>query len=151
MTLLSFIVMIIVVNNSGGDDIAHFNGLGKRAPGLAVAMLVAMLSLAGIPFTVGFFGKFLVFQAAVEQGHYLLVGIGIVTVASGFYYYLKVVRAMYWNEPAGDATAITVSASARTIIAILAVLIFVLGIYPQPILGRFENPNDLRTASISAK
>ena len=95
MTLLSFIVMIVVANHSGGDDIAHFNGLGKRSPQLAFAMLAAMLSLAGVPFTAGFFGKFLVFETAVQQHQYLLIGIAIVTVGAGFYYYLKVVRAIY--------------------------------------------------------
>ena len=109
MTLLSFMVIIVVANNSGGDEISHFNGLGKRSPRLAFAMLAAMLSLAGVPFTVGFFGKFLVFSAAYDQKQFLLVGIGIVTVAAGFYYYLKVVRAMYWNEPAEDAQPIFVA------------------------------------------
>ena len=74
MTLLSFLVIVVVANATGGDDIANFNGLGKRSPGLAFAMLVAMLSLAGVPLTVGFFGKFFVFAAAIEQGHYVLAG-----------------------------------------------------------------------------
>jgi len=138
MTLLSFLVMIIVANNSGGDDIPHFNGLGKRSPQLALALLIAMLSLAGIPFTVGFFGKFLVFSAAIQQGHYSLAGIGIVTVAAGFYYYLKVVRAMYWNEPAEGARTITLAPGMKVVIGLLAVLIIVLGIYPQPILSQFQ-------------
>jgi NADH-quinone oxidoreductase subunit N len=139
MTLLSFIVMIIVANNTGGDDIAHFNGLGKRSPQLAFAMLAAMLSLAGIPFTVGFFGKLLVFEAALQQRQFLLAGIGILTVAAGFYYYLKVVRAMYWNDPVEGAHPIMVAPLARTAIIILTALIFGFGIYPRPILGLMKN------------
>ena len=138
MTLLSFLVIIVVANNSGGDDIAHFNGLGKRSPGLAFAMLAAMLSLAGVPFTVGFFGKFLIFSAAYDQKQFLLIGIGIVTVAAGFYYYLKVVRAMYWNEPADGAQPIFVAPITKATIMVLTVLIFVLGVYPQPILSRLK-------------
>lgn len=133
MTLLCFLVMVVVANTMGGDDIAHFNGLGKRAPGLALALLIAMLSLAGVPLTVGFFGKFFVFAAAIEQGHYVLAGIGVITVGAGFYYYLKVVRAMYWLEPAGEG-AIRVGGLARVTIAALAILIVVLGIYPAPVL-----------------
>src|SRR5207248_1038718 len=83
MTLLSFLVIVIVANATGGDDISHFNGLGKRAPALAFALLIAMLSLAGVPLTAGFFGKFFIFAAALQDGHYVLVTIGIITVGAG--------------------------------------------------------------------
>jgi NADH-quinone oxidoreductase subunit N len=133
MTLLSFLVIVVVANATGGDDIANFNGLGTRSPGLAFAMLVAMLSLAGVPLTVGFFGKFFVFAAAIEQGHYVLAAIAIVTVGAGFYYYLKVVRAMYWLEATSEAK-IPVAPLSRFIMILLAALIFVFGVYPAPIL-----------------
>jgi NADH-quinone oxidoreductase subunit N len=87
MTLLSFLVMIVVANHSRGDDIAHFNGLAKRSPFLAFGLLVAMLSLAGIPFTVGFIGKFLVFATAVQAHNFAKVApltrlaIGVMVVA----------------------------------------------------------------------
>ena len=133
MTMLSFIVMVVVTNATGGDDIASFNGLGKRCPGLAFAMLVAMLSLAGVPLTVGFFGKFFVFAAAIGQGHYVLALIGVITVGAGFYYYLKVVRAMYWMDAASEAH-IAVAPLTRITIIGLAALIFFFGVYPAPIL-----------------
>ncbi|HEX8311307.1 MAG TPA: NADH-quinone oxidoreductase subunit N [Chthoniobacteraceae bacterium] len=139
MTLLSFLVMIVVANHSRGDDILHFNGLGKRSPFLAFAMLIAMLSLAGIPFTAGFIGKFLVFAAAVQQHHYWLVGIGIITVAAGFYYYLRVVAAMYWQEP-NDDTRISLSPLARLTIGGLTAAIIFFGIFPQPILNMLHTP-----------
>jgi NADH-quinone oxidoreductase subunit N len=133
MTLLSFLVIVVVANATGGDDIANFNGLGKRSPGLAFAMLIAMLSLAGVPLTVGFFGKFFVFAAAIEQGHYVLAVLAIITVGAGFYYYLKVVRAMYWLDPVSEAGIPVAPLSRFTMIA-LAALIFFFGIYPAPIL-----------------
>ena len=133
MTLLTFLVMIVVANHSRGDDILHFNGLAKRSPFLAFGMLTAMLSLAGIPFTAGFIGKFLVFAAAVQEGHFVLVGIGIVTVAAGFYYYLRVVAAMYWQEP-NDDRVITIAPLTRVTIGALTLGVFVFGIFPQPIL-----------------
>src|ERR1700719_1766940 len=90
MTLLSFSVLIIVAQHTG-EGISDLEGLAKRSPSLAFAMLTAMTSLAGVPFTAGFFGKFFIFNAAVSQHQTVLVVVGIITVACGFYYYLKVV------------------------------------------------------------
>jgi NADH-quinone oxidoreductase subunit N len=136
MTLLGFAVLIVVANQTG-DDIEDFNGLAKRSPFLAFAMLVAMASLAGVPFTAGFLGKFFVFDAAIRHHQIPLVVVGVLTVACGFYYYLKVVQAMYW-EPAPSATAaipVPVSALSRVVMLGLILAIFVLGVYPQPILN----------------
>ena len=134
MTFLAFLVLIPVAKAAGGDDIAHFNGLGRRAPGLALALLISMLSLAGLPFTVGFLGKFFIFEAAMREQHYVLVAIGVVTVACGFYYYLKVVRAMYWQPAPADAPPIVVSPLTRFAAAALAALILIIGIFPRPFL-----------------
>jgi NADH-quinone oxidoreductase subunit N len=141
MTLLSFLVLIVVANHSRGDDLMHFNGLAKRSPFLAFGMLTAMLSLAGVPFTAGFIGKFLVFATAVQAGKFVLVGIGIITVAAGFYYYLRIVAAMYWQEP-NDDTKITLNPLSKFTIGALTAAIFIFGIFPQPIL------NSLHGASI---
>ena len=138
MTLLSFLILIVVARHSRGDDIRHFNGLGKRSPFLAGGMTLAIASLAGIPLTAGFLGKFLVFKTAVASGQWLLIGIGIVGVAAGFYYYLKVVTAMYWQEP-GDSTPITVTPLTRISITVLAVLIVILGVFPAPVLGQLKH------------
>jgi len=134
MTFLAFLVLVPVAKATGGEEISHFNGLGRRSPGLAFSMLLAMLSLAGLPFTVGFLGKFFLFEAAMSQQKYPLVVIGVVTVACGFYYYLKIIRAMYWQAPPEDAPAITVSLPSRVAIIILSALILILGVYPQPLL-----------------
>ena len=138
MTLLAFTVMIVVANHSAGDDIADFNGLGKRSPFLAFAMLVAMLSLAGLPFTVGFFGKFFIFTVALAQRQFFLVAVSVVTVACGFYYYLRVVRAMYFQPATTGSdltTEIPLTMVTRLTIAVLVALIFFLGVYPLPLLG----------------
>jgi NADH-quinone oxidoreductase subunit N len=136
MTLLAFLVMTIVAQASGGDDLADFNGLNQRAPHLAFAMLIAMLSLAGIPLTAGFLGKLFIFECAVEQQHWILVILGVITVAAGFYYYLKVIRAMYWQQPANpDAPEIEVGPLAKITIALLCALIIWVGVYPGPLLS----------------
>jgi NADH-quinone oxidoreductase subunit N len=144
MTLLAFTVMIVVANHSAGDDIADFNGLGKRSPFLAFAMLIAMVSLAGLPFTVGFFGKFFIFTVALAQRQFFLVGVSVVTVACGFYYYLRVVRAMYF-QPTTTGTDLTTEIPVhwvtRTTIAALIALILILGVYPLPLLGVADSSN----------
>ena len=141
MTLLSFAVLILVSQQTG-DEISGFDGLGKREPFLAFAMVVAMVSLAGLPFTAGFFGKFFIFSAAIAQNQFLLVAVGILTVACGFYYYLKVIRAMYW--PPREQTSvrnetITVSPLSRIMMIGLMVATIVFGVYPQPILRAIKS------------
>jgi NADH-quinone oxidoreductase subunit N len=131
MTFLAFLILIPVTKSTGGDDISHFNGLARRSPFLAFSMLIGAASLAGVPFTVGFFGKFFIFEAALQQHLYLLAFIGVVTVASGFYYYFKVVRAMYWQPPADDCAEVVVPALSKIAIIACAALIIVLGCYPQ--------------------
>src|SRR5205807_10015096 len=135
--LLSFAILILVAQQTG-EEISNFDGLAKRAPFLAFAMLVAMASLAGLPFTVGFFGKFFIFVSAVAQKQTALVAIGIVTVACGFYYYLKVVRAMYW-QPSATNSPIAVSGLSRAVIVLLIVATIWFGVYPQPILNALKH------------
>ncbi|PYK28042.1 MAG: hypothetical protein DME52_02225 [Verrucomicrobia bacterium] len=136
MTLLSFAVLIIVAQQTG-DEISDFDGLAKRSPFLAFAMLVGMVSLAGVPFTAGFLGKFYIFYAAVLQRQIALVVVGVITVGCGFYYYLKVVRAMYWQStPTVDK--IPVNGLSRVAISALIIATIWLGIYPQPIFDALK-------------
>jgi NADH-quinone oxidoreductase subunit N len=133
MTMLSFAVLVVVANQTG-DRIEDFNGLAQRSRFLAFAMLIAMTSLAGVPFTAGFLGKFFIFDAAIQQRQTVLVVVGVLTVACGFYYYLKVVRAMYWEDsPTTDAIPLS-GLSRMTMVALIGGII-VLGVYPQPILN----------------
>ena len=136
MTLLSFAVLIIVAQQTG-DEISDFDGLAKRSPFLAFAMLVGMVSLAGVPFTAGFLGKFYIFYAAVLQRQIALVVVGVITVGCGFYYYLKVVRAMYWQSTP-NLTKIPVNGLSRLAISALVIATIWLGVYPQPIFDALK-------------
>jgi len=136
-TLGAFMVLVLVTRAAGSDEISDFAGLAKRAPFLAVCLLVAMLSLVGLPFTAGFAGKFLVFEAAIGAGQFVLVGIGLVSVACGFYYYLKVVRAMFWQAPPEGSAAIEAPATTRLALWVLSIATIVFGIYPLPLLAQF--------------
>ena len=137
MTLLSFAVLIIVAQQTG-EEISDFDGLAKRSPFLAFAMLIGMVSLAGVPFTAGFFGKFYIFYAAILQRQIALAVVGVITVGCGFYYYLKVVRAMYWQSDS-KTDAIPVNGLSRVTISALIVATIWLGVYPQPILQAFTH------------
>jgi len=137
MTLLAFLVMILVANHTKGDDLNDFNGLGKRSPFLAGMMLISAMSLAGVPLTAGFFGKFLVLKATLSQHLWVLSGVVIFSAACGFYYYLKVVRAMYWQAPNDDSPVVTPMPS-KIAITVLAVLVFVIGIFPEPVMALLQ-------------
>jgi NADH-quinone oxidoreductase subunit N len=136
MTVLSFAVLIIVAQQTG-DEISDFDGLAKRSPFLAFAMLVGMVSLAGVPFTAGFLGKFYIFYAAILQRQTALVVVGVITVGCGFYYYLKVVRAMYWQSTTNLAK-IPVNGLSRLAISGLVIATIWLGVYPQPIFDALK-------------
>ncbi|MES1976175.1 MAG: NADH-quinone oxidoreductase subunit NuoN [Pseudomonadota bacterium] len=102
MTLGSFLVVLQMRDVSGEpvETIASLSGLSQRRPGLALAMMIFMLSLAGIPPMLGFNAKLAVFQAAVDAGFISLAVVGFVSSVIGTYYYLRVVKVMYFDEPA---------------------------------------------------
>jgi NADH-quinone oxidoreductase subunit N len=92
------VVIALEKEEGKGLEINDYAGLGRRRPALAAAMAVFMLSLTGIPPTLGFVGKFYLFRAAIEGQFYILAIIGVVTSLISAYYYLRVVVTMYMRE-----------------------------------------------------
>ena len=86
-----------------------------------------------MPFTAGFLGKFYIFNAAIAREQTALIVVGVITVACGFYYYFKVVRAMYWEGPTSD-NAIPLSGLSRAAMMVMIAGIIFLGVFPQPVL-----------------
>jgi NADH-quinone oxidoreductase subunit N len=124
----------------GGPELSGLKGLSLRSPGLALILLMAMLSLAGVPPFGGFFGKYFLFAAGVEEGLLsgrlwllALVGFAVVMSIVSLFYYLVVIKQMY-IEPAEESAAVEIPAAARISLAICSVMILVTGIYPSPIL-----------------
>ncbi|HEY6869819.1 MAG TPA: NADH-quinone oxidoreductase subunit NuoN [Novosphingobium sp.] len=103
MTVASFVVVLVLRDGAGEpvEDLADVAGLSRSRPWLAAGMAMVMFSLAGIPPLFGFWGKFVVFQAAVAAGFVPLAALGIAASVIGAFYYLKVVKVMYFDEPAG--------------------------------------------------
>lgn len=140
MTILAFLVMTTVRRKIADETFDAYTGLAKRAPFLSAAMLIAMASLAGIPLTVGFWGKLFVFKLAVEQQQWVLLAIGLIGAGAGFYYYLKIAASMYLGTPDPkkqviDDTPIPVGNVARLAMILLMVGIIVAGVNPSLILG----------------
>ncbi|HYS82015.1 MAG TPA: NADH-quinone oxidoreductase subunit N [Anaeromyxobacteraceae bacterium] len=115
-------------------DLSRLSGLARRRPGLAFAMAIFMLSLAGVPPTAGFIGKLLIFKAAINAQAYPLAVIGVLTSALGAYYYLRVVVFMYMRAPeAGEEGALTLGPALSVALALSAAAVVVLGVGPGPI------------------
>ncbi len=137
--LAAFLVICIALREVEGEDISALAGLHQRSPLLAVSLAMAMISLAGIPPLAGFFGKFLLLRAILERGalqpaYYWLVGIAIVGVVISFYYYLGVVRAIYWSEGSSSLTSLRLSSPTRWALgACIAGMLF-LGLFPNPLV-----------------
>ncbi|MBK8796866.1 MAG: NADH-quinone oxidoreductase subunit N [Anaerolineales bacterium] len=93
-----FMVVMAVENMTGGSDYANFSGLIKRAPWLASAMFIFLLSLVGIPLTAGFVGKFFVFGATIQHQYYFLALMAVINVAISAFYYMSVARIMFFPE-----------------------------------------------------
>ena len=103
MTLCGFVAILMLKDNEGRpvEAIADLGGLSTTRPGLAFVLAMTMFSLAGIPPLFGFWGKFVVFQAAVQADLVALAAIGIAASVIGAFYYLKIVKIMYFDEPVG--------------------------------------------------
>ncbi len=130
----AFAVVIGVSNLIKSDEIEDYNGLNRRSPFLAAAMLLFLLSLAGVPPLAGFIGKLYIFVAAIEQELYTLLIVGLINIVISMYYYLIVVKKMYINEPA-DPAPLTVSAPLKTAIVIGIAGTLLLGLYPGPFIN----------------
>jgi NADH-quinone oxidoreductase subunit N len=136
--LAAFAVIAIVMKNLDNADISGLAGLNRRSPLLAATLAIAMVSLAGIPPLAGFFGKFLLLKAVLEQGpahpaYYCLAFTALVGVAISLYYYFGVVRAIYWSQDVADLSPIQLSVPAKVFIWLAIAGIFWLGLFPNTV------------------
>ena len=135
-TIGTFAVISLVRDASGeATSIESWAGLGKRSPLVAGAFAVFMLSLAGIPLTSGFIGKFSVFAAAIEAGATWLVIVAVVASLVTAFFYVRVIVVMFFREPGPQSASVAVPSAFTTIALAAAVTVtIVLGIVPQPLL-----------------
>ncbi|HEY7602289.1 MAG TPA: NADH-quinone oxidoreductase subunit N [Methylomirabilota bacterium] len=129
----AFMVVEAVAGAEGSSTLRSFRGLAQRSPGLALAMLLFLLSLGGIPFVVGFWAKLYVFWAAAQAGLYGLVLLAAVLTVVALFYYLMVAKQMYIDAPARP-TPVPVPPALALVILLSAVAVVVLGLYPGPLV-----------------
>ena len=132
-SIIAFAVLILVKQKTGGDSIDSFNGLGKKNPLVAIALTVAMLSLAGIPLTAGFIGKYVMFLNVMENYQITLVVIAILNALIGFYYYFKVIVAMWFKD--GDEIVLDAPFQYKIVLVLSLIVTLLLGLYPSLILN----------------
>ncbi|MGH2595069.1 MAG: NADH-quinone oxidoreductase subunit N, partial [Actinomycetota bacterium] len=144
MTLGAFgVVMLVSGRGEAWTSLTSYAGLAKRSPVLAGLMTLFLLSLAGIPPTVGFVAKVGVFGAAILAGHWSLAVIGVIASVAAAFFYLRVIVLMYMQEPQGTQEEDR-SVLPRIALAIPAILTLVLGIFPGTIMGILERASILR-------
>jgi len=129
----AFAVVIAFSQASNSDEIEDYSGLNRRSPFLAFAMLVFLFSLAGVPPLAGFIGKIYLFAAAVKEGLYALITVGLVSIIISMYYYIIVVKKMYISEPA-NPTPISVSGALKAVIYVGLAGTLLVGIWPKPFM-----------------
>lgn len=130
-TIAAFGSLIAIHAQTGSDSLETFKGLSKKNPLLAIVLTISMCSLAGIPLTAGFFGKFYMFSTAIENHQVWIVIIGVINAIIGIYYYFKIVVAMYFNEPAAESVKIRLNLPFTLVLGFTTVLTLVLGFYPS--------------------
>lgn len=134
MKFTCFTVMVKVAEDGRNLQIAELAGLHRRAPLLALALMMALFGLAGIPPTIGFAGKLLIFKAAMGQGYLMLVIIAMINVVISLYYYLLVLKAAYLDEPANELPELALSIPTRVLSIALIVVIVAAGFYPAALI-----------------
>lgn len=140
--LTVFSVLSAVLRDADSDDISAVAGLHRRSPFLATALTLGLLSLAGIPPLAGFFGKFLLLKALLahasrDPASYWLTGAALFGIVVSFYYYLGIVRAVYWGEPLTDKPApeIRMGRTLSCAVAVCVVALLVLGLAPGTLVS----------------
>lgn len=140
LTTLGTFGLIMLLSRANGfeaDNIDDLKGLNRRSPWYAAMLLLMMFSLTGIPPTVGFYAKLAVLQEVVASGHVWLAVIAVVFSLIGAFYYLRVVKVVYFDEPvhADASAAIEADAPARAVLSVNGLLMLILGVVPGPLMA----------------
>jgi NADH-quinone oxidoreductase subunit N len=134
MNLGAFAVIIMMRRkNLLGDEIDDLSGLMTRAPGSAILMLIFLLSLAGIPPTAGFIGKYFIFLALIQTRHYVLAVLAVAFAVVALYYYFRIVVAMFMKNPP-DTVPLATSPGLAVALGVTLGMTLLVGIYPQPFI-----------------
>lgn len=140
MNLGAFAVVQMIAR--AGDrrtEVEDYSGIGFRSPWLAFALSVFLLSLLGMPLTAGFMGKVMVFRAALDQGYYVLVVIGVLNTAVSAYYYLRLIIVMFFRERTTSWDAPRIPASIGVVLVLTILGVFYLGLFPGRVINALQS------------
>jgi NADH-quinone oxidoreductase subunit N len=129
----AFAVVGVVSQRVGGESLKDFNGLARRSPYLALAMVAVLLSLTGAPPLVGFVSKFFLFRAAINESLIMLAVVGVINVLISVFYYLGVVRAMYVERNANETQAFPIPMATRWVVAITGAAVLIITVASMPL------------------
>jgi NADH-quinone oxidoreductase subunit N len=135
MTTLGIFGVIMLLSRAGfeADNIDDFKGLNQRSPWFALVTLLLMFSLAGVPPVVGFYGKLSVLQAVLSTGQIWLSIVAVFFSLIGAYYYLRVVKVMYFDDPV-DASKIVATKDMTVALSVNGAAVLLLGLVPGPLM-----------------
>jgi proton-translocating NADH-quinone oxidoreductase chain N len=143
----AFAIIIIMERSTGTTAIAQYAGLARRSLGLAIGMVIFMLSLIGFPSTAGFIGKFFVFSAAIDNRYLWLALAGVINSVISVYYYFNIVRLMFFEQGSDAVPAVTETRALHAVWAACAVMVFVVGLYPEPFVELVRTSSKLLTGA----
>lgn len=138
MMTLGVFAVILTLRRGGRmvEEISDLAGLGKQHPTVALCMVILMFSMAGVPPLAGFFGKFYAFMAAVDAGLYALAVVGVLLSTVSAYYYLRIIKVMYFDEPSALGAIDPVpELNIRAVLGITSIYLVVFAFVPSPVLG----------------
>lgn len=128
--------MILLLSRKGheAEHLEDLKGLNKRSPWTAFLMLITMFSMAGVPPTIGFYAKFTVLQSALQAGHVWVVIFAVLMAAIGAFYYLRVIKLMYFDD-AVDTAVIDAPLDMRMVLSLNAMALLLIGLMPQGLMA----------------
>ncbi len=134
MNLGAFLIVMLIANKTGSEDIHDYNGLGHTSPFLGISLAVFLVSLTGLPPTAGFIGKLYLFIALVDAKMIVVAVIALLNTVVSLYYYIRVLMHMFLTKPEKETQTIIASVPNKILVSVLVVAVFVFGIYFGPLV-----------------
>lgn len=129
------IILCMRRNGLSFESISDLAGLSKNHPILAYPLAILMFSMSGIPPMAGFFGKLIIFQSAIQSGLYILAVIGVITSVVAAYYYLRIIKVMFFDEPLDNLDLDQIEWPRKAVIAISVTIIMLFILFPSGLIN----------------
>jgi NADH-quinone oxidoreductase subunit N len=134
MNLGAFLIVMLIANKTGSEDIHDYNGLGHTSPFLGISLAVFLISLTGLPPTAGFIGKLYLFIALVDAKMIAVAVIALLNTVVSLYYYIRVLKHMFLNKSGKETQTVKASVPNTILVSVMIAAVFVFGIYFGPLV-----------------